>query len=60
VRLQVFRLGGRGHPVDSRRRILASPVTGFPQQVHVHQVGQRRAHQRWRLDRLLCSPRECR
>ncbi len=60
VRLQGFRLCRRGHPIDSRRRLLAGPVLGFPQPVEVPQVGQRRAHQRGRLARLLCAPLECR
>jgi hypothetical protein len=55
----VFRLGRGSHPITPRRRIFAGPTIGFPQPVDVHQVGQRRAHHRWRLDRLLRYPLAC-
>jgi hypothetical protein len=59
VRLQVFRRGRGRHPITPRRRLVAGPALGFPPPVDVPQVGQRRDHQRWILDRLRRDPLAC-
>ena len=54
-----FQVGGvllGRHPVYSRTAIFPRPLVGFPQQVHIYQVGQVREHPICSCLRLLCYP----
>jgi hypothetical protein len=58
VRLEGLRIVRGRHPINPRRRLVAGPALGVPEPVDVPQGRQRRAHQRWRLPRLLRYPLE--